>query len=180
MIASAAARFIVARRCAFSDRQLSVSSRRPIATVLKRYVALDAFQKRAASVWSALRNVMFARPMSFTSLKSSAYCSLSSAGGPEGRNWSWLSMPHVVIVANCGVAPDANDGGVGRHWPTAFPPRNCGGAGVNPSVLRHARIASATSFPHARPRRTDCPFEPLEIASSDAVRLALRSAACDG
>src|SRR6185295_16368030 len=70
------------------------------------------------------------------------------AGGPELRR---REDGPSVIYANCGPAPGANPGGVGRHWPTAVPPRKGGGAGVKPSVLRHARIASATVCPHVRP-----------------------------
>ena len=44
---------------------------------------------------------------------------------------------------------------MGRHSPTAVPPRNGGGAGVKPSVLRHATIDSATLWPQAIPLATD-------------------------
>src|SRR5882757_1870974 len=55
------------------------------------------------------------------------------------------------MVANCGPAPGANAGGVGRHCPTPVPPRYGGGAGVNPSVARHARIPFAAVVPQATP-----------------------------
>src|SRR5882762_4370980 len=55
------------------------------------------------------------------------------------------------MVANCGPAPGANPSGVGRHCPKPFPPRYGGGAGVNPSVARQARIPFATVVPQAMP-----------------------------
>ena len=83
-------------------------------------------------------------PMVSVSLRSLAYRALVRSGGPAGRNCEGEDRTHGVMVANCGPAPGRNPGGVGRHSPTALPPRNGGGGGVKPSVLRHATIASAT------------------------------------
>ena len=60
-----------------------------------------------------------------------------------------------TMYANWGTAPGANAGGVGRQTPTVADPRNGGGAGVNPSAFRHARIAFATVWPHATPLATE-------------------------
>src|SRR6266403_1342170 len=50
-----------------------------------------------------------------------------------------------------GPAPDKKPGGVGRHSPTAVPPRNGAGAGVKPSVPRQSKMPFAAVLPHAIP-----------------------------
>src|SRR5690242_6807724 len=175
MSASAVARLIVASRCALSDRLLSASARRSSATRVQRKVGVDSCQKRQKSVCSAVLRVLPRLPNSLTSLYSAAYSALSSAGGPAGRNAFDEGIPHGVMMAHCGSRPGANPGSVGRHWPVSPPPRYGGGGGVNPSPLRQARIDSATNCPHSTPRSSE--FPPPAIAASEAVRLALRSAA---
>jgi hypothetical protein len=81
-------------------------------------------------------------------------------------------MTQGTIVANCGPAPDANAGGVGRHCPTAVPPRNGGGAGVKPSAARHAMIALATVVPHATPAATEALPSWLPISCIETASLA--------
>src|SRR5258708_8123652 len=92
--------------------------------------------------------------MSFTSLRSAAYSALLRASGGGKRNCDGRVSTHGVMVAICGVAPDALSGGVGRQKPTAAgdptipsTPRNGGGGGRNPTGRRRAQIASATAWP---------------------------------
>jgi hypothetical protein len=70
------------------------------------------------------------------------------------------------MYENCTPAAGRNAGGVGLQIPGADPPKNGGGGGVNPSVLRHARIAFATVCPQAAPRA-------IETLFSAAWRLAI-------
>src|SRR5258705_3415365 len=68
----------------------------------------------AACVWSAVRIVLFAAPIALTSLKSRAYWSLVSAGGPDERNIDTLGMKNGLRLPT--QAPSlALVGGVGRH-----------------------------------------------------------------
>src|SRR4051812_2901866 len=122
-----------------------------LATVFHMKLLVLAAQNQAKRVWSAVRTRLAALPIVFVSLNSAAYRALVSDGGPAGRNCDGALMTHGVMYANCGPAPGANAGGVGRHIPTAVPPTKAGGAGVKPSVLRHAMMALATVSPHAAP-----------------------------
>src|SRR5262245_50709215 len=108
--------------------------------------------------------------MAFVSLKSLAYRALVRSGGPAGRNCEGEAITQGVMVANCGPAPGRRPGGVGRHSPGAVPPRNGGGGGAKPSVLRHATIASATLWPQAIPLATDDALSSAEMAASEAAR----------
>src|SRR6187397_474896 len=127
MSPSAVARLIVASRCALSDRLLSPSAIRSSATRVQRKVGVDNCQKRQKSACSAVRSVLVRLPMDLTSSNSAAYCALSSAGGPAGRNASDELIPHGVMMAHCGSKPNANPGSVGRHWPASPPPEYGGG-----------------------------------------------------
>src|SRR5262245_3287223 len=122
-------------------------------------------------------------PHAFTSLKSAVYCGLVKAGGPEGRNCCGDWIAHGATYENCTPAAGRNAGGVGRQTPGADPPKNGGGGGVNPSVLRHARMAFATVCPQAAPRaiETLCSTpEPLAIEISEATKCRSKVVFCDG
>ena len=105
---------------------------------------------------------------------------LVNAGGPGGRNCEGVLITQGVIYANCTPAPGKNPGGVGRHWPTATPPTNGGGGGVNPSVLRQAKIVSATFWPHFSPRAIDWLFSTADIGASEAARSLSKVLCCAG
>src|ERR1700739_429461 len=110
--------------------------------------------------------------MVLVSLKSAVYRSLVSAGGPPGRNCPGATITHGVIYANCGPAPGANPGGVGRHMPTPVPPKKAGGGGVKPSVLRHATMASATVWPQAVPLAIAALLSRVAINASETASRA--------
>src|SRR4051794_41691114 len=105
--------------------------------------------------------------MTLVSSRSTRYSALSSAGGPSGRNCHGVSIAQGVMVANCGTAPGANAGGVGRHWPGARPPRNGGGGVGEPSAPRPGPISSATPPPPPPPPPPDPP-PPAPLAAGDA------------
>src|SRR5258706_2530163 len=117
-------------------------------------MAVPEFQNHENTVWSAVRVPLETLPIVLVSLKSFAYWALPNGGGPAGRNSDGASITQGTIVANWGTAPGANAGGVGRQSPTVVAPRNGGGAGVNPSAPRHARIPFATAWPHVTPLAT--------------------------
>src|SRR5262245_23571618 len=119
-------------------------------------------------------------PIFLVSSKSRAYRSLVSAGGPPGRNCDGAAMTHGTMEANCGPAPGANAGGVGRHVPTTDAPRNGGGAGANPSPLRHARISFATVWPHSTPAAMAALDSWVAMIASDTASLASNVAFCAG
>ena len=69
-------------------------------------------------------------------------------------------------------------GACDRHCPGVFTPKNWGGGGLKPSLLRHAKMASATVCPHSMPRVIDwlCSAAlPLEMAEREAARFASKS-----
>src|SRR5439155_17384216 len=85
--------------------------------------------------------------ISLTSLRSAAYSELLRASGGGKRNSEGRVSTQGVIVASCGVAPDALAGGVGRQKPREFgvpamlcTPKNGGGVGANPSVSLQAQM----------------------------------------
>src|SRR4029450_1835875 len=114
-------------------------------------------QKRALWVWSAVRVALTASPTSLTSLTSSAYSSLVSAGGPSGRKYDGLGMTKGVVVAIVGANPGrpgssgspgfAPGRGVGRHLPPSRLPRYGGRGAVKPAALWHARSSLASGSP---------------------------------
>src|SRR5579859_2985836 len=150
MAASAMVTFNRANRWAFSTRE------RPLFAEIwaaMRFQVSDVLlcQKRASSDWSALRGEPEKAPMVLVSLRSAANCGLFKAYGGGRRNCEGRNRTHGVMVANCGPAPEALSGGVGRQKPTAAgvptipsTPSNGGGVGKFPSVDLHAQIASAT------------------------------------
>src|SRR6266436_9150166 len=125
--------------------------------------------------------------MTFTSLRSAAYSGLLRERGGGKRNCDGRVSTHGVIVAICGVAPEAFAGGVGRQAPTApsaptrpSTPRNGGGVGANPSVSRDAQMASATVWPQATPAAMDSAFSVNASAVSDAFRRIVSVPLCAG
>ena len=58
------------------------------------------------------------------SARSSVYVPLVRPRGGPGSNWVLLVRTNIAVNANpwALIAPD--NGGVGRHWPTAVPPLN--------------------------------------------------------
>src|SRR5207245_10763285 len=97
-------------------------------------------------------------PSALTSLRSGACSGVLRASGGGKRNSEGGVSTQGVIVASCGVAPDALAGGVGRQKPSEFgvpamlwTRKNGGGVGANPSVSLKAPMASATLCPHAPP-----------------------------
>src|SRR5258708_6075125 len=118
--------------------------------------------------------------MTFTSLRSLAYSWLLRASGGGKRNCDGRVSTHGVMVAICGVAPEALAGGVGRQKPTAAgvptmpsTPRNGGGVGANPSVSREVQMASATVWPQATPAAMASAFSVDASAAIDASRRAV-------
>ena len=119
---------------------------------------------------------MLARlPISLTSLRSAVFSGLSRASGGGNRNCEGRVSTQGVIVAICGVAPDAFAGGVGRQKPREFAvpamvwtPKNGGGVGLHPSMSLQAQMASATLCPHATPAAMDSGFSVKARAASDA------------
>src|SRR5258706_16424091 len=75
-------------------------------------------------------------PITFTSLRSAAYSWLSRARGGGKRNCEGRVSTHGVMVAVCGVAPEALVGGVGRQTPTFGAPGNGSGGGGDPPGRR--------------------------------------------
>src|SRR5258706_7089732 len=90
-------------------------------------------------------------PITFTSLRSAAYSWLVRARGGGKRNCDGRVSTHGVMVAICGVAPEALAGGVGRQTPTFGAPRNGGGGGANPPVSRQGPKAPRTRCAPAGP-----------------------------
>src|ERR1700756_2977765 len=118
-------------------------------------------------------------PMTFTSLRSAAYSGLVRANGGGKRNCEGRVRTHGVMVAICGVAPEALAGGVGRQKPTApgvptmlSTPKNGGGVGAKPSVSREVQTASATVWPQATPAAIASGFSVNARAASEVVRRA--------
>src|SRR4029453_1557641 len=99
--ASATPTFSSANSLAFSDR-VRCRPRAALAAARFQNVRAVAPQKRALWVWSAVRVALTASPTSLTSLTSSAYSSLVSAGGPSGRKYDGLGMTKGVVVAIVG------------------------------------------------------------------------------
>src|SRR2546426_5596931 len=145
-------------------------------------------QKRAICVCSAVRVELVALPISLTSLKSLVYWSLAKSGGPAGRNCEGEAIANGVTQAIWGNTAARKSGGVGRHCPGAGDEgRGMGHGGLKggfkPSVLRHARMALATSSPHSMPRAMDSlssSSPPSVIEASDADRSRSNVAFCDG
>src|SRR6516165_459842 len=139
MAASAIATFSTANKRALSERVVLFCAAIVSAIRFQKRAVLPV-QNLATSVWKSERVVLVELPIDLTSLISAAYWSLVSDSGPAGRNWLGAAMTQGVMVANWGPAPGRKPGGVGRHSPTASPPRNGGGRGEKPSVLRQAMM----------------------------------------
>src|SRR4029077_4054755 len=129
-----------------------------------RFQARGVFsaQNNATSVCSLERLALERLPISRTSLRSARYSGLSRASGGGKRKSEGRVSTQGVIVASCGVAPDAFAGGVGRQKPREFDvpamlctPKKGGGVGANPSVSLQVQMASATLCPHATPAAMD-------------------------
>src|ERR1700680_1467041 len=159
----ASARVILStpNRCAFSVR---LSPRPAESCAATRFHASGVFsaQNNATSVCSLDRLVLDRLPISLTWLRSDRYSGLLSASGGGKRNCEGRVSTQGVVVASCGVAPDAFAGGVGRQKPREFggpamlcTPKNGGGAGATPSASFQAQMASATVCPHATPAAMD-------------------------
>src|ERR1700731_1250522 len=149
----------------------------PESCAAMRFQASGVFsaQNNASSVCSLERLALERLPISLTSLRSAAYSGLLRASGGGKRNCEGRVSTQGVIVASCGVAPDAFAGGVGRQKPREFgvpamlcTPKNGGGVGANPSVSFQAQMASATLCPHATPAAMDSGFSVEASAASDA------------
>src|SRR5262245_42873766 len=113
----------------------------------------------ATSVSGPIRRTLFWAPMSFTSLTSLTYKSLSSAGGGPTRNCDGLLITQGVTRPQPGSEAGAKAGGVGTQTPALPAPGalygNC--AVSEPSIARKARTCAAT-------------FSPTSIPGSDVVR----------
>src|SRR5437870_12173605 len=103
-------------------------------------------QNNATSVCSLERLVLARLPISLTSLRSAAYSGLLRASGGGKRNCEGRVSTQGVIVASCGVAPDAFAGGVGRQKPSEFgvpamlwTPKNGGGRSEERRVGKECR-----------------------------------------
>src|ERR1700751_6151712 len=173
-MASARGTLSTANRCAFS---LRLSPRAAESCAATRSQASGGFsaQNNAISVCSLERLVLVRLPISLTSFRSARYSGLERARGGGNRNWEGRVSTQGVIVASCGVAPDALAGGVGRQKPREFvvpamlcTPKNGGGVGANPSVSLQAQMAFATLCPQATPAAMDSGFSVEASAASDA------------
>src|SRR5260370_21847792 len=96
--------------------------------------------------------------MTFTSLRSAAYSGLLRARGGGKRNCEGRVSTHGVMVAICGVAPEALVGGVGRQTPTFGAPRNGGGGGADPAGRPEGPMPSGTLLPPATPPALGLPL----------------------
>src|ERR1700686_3782857 len=144
-------------------------------------------QNNASSDWPVRRSEREIWSVTSNSLRSAACSAVLKARGGAKRNWDGRVSTHGVMVAICGVAPEALAGGVGRQKPTApgvptMPrtPRNGGGGGANPSVSREAQMASATVWPQATPWEMDGAFSVDASAASDVFRRVVSAALCAG
>src|SRR5438552_8494308 len=144
-----------------------------------RFQASGVFsaQSNATSVCSLERLVLERLPISLTSLRSAVYSGLLRASGGDKRSCEGRVSTQGVIVASCGVAPDAFAGGVGRQKPSEFgvpamlwTPKNGGGVGANPSVSLQARMASATLCPQPMPAAIELAVSVAASAATDAFR----------
>ena len=109
-----------------------------------------ATQKRAASVWSAVRTVLSIDPTASISRRSRAYRRLPTAGGGGGRSALPERSRNGVTLPQPGSSAGRNAGGVG----TQAPGPETVGAGVTasaPSCARSASTAAATASPTATP-----------------------------
>src|SRR5450759_177254 len=145
-------------------------------------IGVSSCQNFAVSVWNGVRTVLVALPKALTSLKSVAYCALSSAGGPAGRNCDGEVSANGVVVASVRNFGGPDPPGVTCQSPGAVPNVYGGGVALKPSVDRQATIWLATVFPQARPLATDAsdPPSPSLRAATDAARSASSAAFCDG
>ena len=91
------------------------------------------------------------------------------------------------MLANCGAAPEALNGGVGRQAPTAAgvparlsTPRKGGGSGLRPSLRRQPQNALATRCPHCTPAVTEAALSWAAIAAIEASRCAFKAPLCAG
>src|ERR1700741_4683726 len=89
-----------------------------------RFQARGVFnaQNNAISDCSGVRIEPERTPITFTSLRSAAYSALLRARGGGKRNCDGRLSTHGVMVAICGVAPEALAGGVGLQAPTSRVP----------------------------------------------------------
>src|SRR5437879_13741696 len=87
-----------------------------------RFQASGVFsaQNNATSVCSLERLALERLPISLTSLRSAAYSGLLRASGAGKRNCEGRVNTQGVMVASCGVAPEAFAGGVGHRQPREF------------------------------------------------------------
>src|ERR1700739_3217945 len=122
-----------------------------------------------------------------TSFKSAANSELVRERGGGRRNCDGRVRTQGVMVANCGPAPGAKGGGVGRHTPTAegelsipSTPTNGGTGGALPSVWRQAQRASATVWPHAVPALTEEAFSCCRMALREFMRSVASVEFCAG
>src|SRR5919109_3216521 len=81
-------------------------------------------QKRAASVWSAVRSELESDPIVLTSLNSAAYSALASGWGPRELNSDALGIKSGVTCPSHALGSLMSIGGVGRHWPASVPTGN--------------------------------------------------------
>src|SRR5262245_35420156 len=113
-------------------------------------------QNRAMLVWSAVRVLLVAAPIAFTSFKAAAYLLLVSAGTLCGVNCDALCIAKGVTSGQLGNSAAANAGGVGIQSPGWFP--GVYGPMIEaPSLARSASICSATSLPSATPNSSGRP-----------------------
>src|SRR5258708_16040022 len=152
-MASARVRLSTANRCAFSVR-LSPRAAESCAATGFYASGVSSAQNNATSVCSLERLVLERLPMSLTSLRSAAYSGLLRASGAAKRNCEGRVSTQGVIVASCGVAPDAFAGGVGRQKPRELSvpamlstPKHGAAVGANPSATLHAQLPSPPPFP---------------------------------
>src|ERR1044072_888409 len=108
----------------------------------------------AASVWSGVRVVLVSEPISFISLKSSAYASLASAFGPSVRSIVALGTRDGRTFPTHGAGSFAKFGGVGRQMPGAGG-YSVGGGPKRPSFSRLVSIVLAVVSPIATPVALD-------------------------
>src|SRR4051794_33340198 len=99
---------------AFSASELPCASATPRAMLFQWpggwTVPEGPAQKRAMSVCSAVRVVLFEAPIALIWLKAAVNSGESSDGGGAARNWSGEEMPNGSTVAHCGSAAGAKAG----------------------------------------------------------------------
>src|SRR6266446_79098 len=104
-------------------------------------------------------------PKALTSLKATVYVSLVKGGGGSGRNCSARTRVKGVTAGQCVNTGGGKLGGVTWYSPGSVPGTKGRGCASDPSLLRSARMRSATRCPTWKTRRV---YGQSGMSASDA------------